>query len=59
MFLGDCLRNGKAQAVMLALAAAGFVHPVEAIEEVRNLFRRDLVALVDHSQNGLMPLTFQ
>ena len=44
---------------MLAFAVSRFVHPVEAVKEMLQLVLRNLIAVIDHAQNSVVPLALQ
>ena len=58
VLFNDCLRNRKAQTVMLSFAVPGFVNTIESVEEMRQLFLWNLVAIIDDRQDSLMSLPF-
>ena len=59
MLLHHSLRNGQAETVVLAFAVPGLIHPVKAVKEVFQLVLRDLIAGIDHAENGVMPMALQ
>ena len=55
----DGIKNRKPQAVATRIAITGEICAIEALEEVRQRFRRDRVAGVAHGEQRLVLLLFQ
>ncbi len=59
MFFRYGFRYGKAKTIMMPVAAAGLIDSVEAVKEVLQLLRRDLIPIIDCAEYRRMTLMFQ
>ena len=53
------MHDGKAQARSTLFPAAGFIHPIETIEDMGQIFLGNAGAIIHHGQLGFLALPLQ
>ena len=59
MFFRDCLRDGKAQSIMMNIAVSSLIHSIEAIKKMFQHIRFDGFAFIGDTQDRSVRLSLQ